>query len=207
MKKRLVVVLGAALSLTMCTAIPAFASEATASRGTVTASSLNVRAGASTSNRIVGGLDEGDKVTIVGKNNGWYKIRYDGSTAYVAGNYVSTSGSSSSSSSASTRSSSWNGAVLNRTNGTITGPSGKETYYNMDMSNIVRIMRARGNKGKYWVRKDGVKMLGNYVMVAANLNTHPRGSLVATSLGTGIVCDTGGFAAHNPNQLDIAVTW
>ena len=50
-------------------------------------------------------------------------------------------------------------------------------------------------------------MLGSYVMVAANLSVHPRGSLVPTSLGTGIVCDTGGFAASNPNQLDIATSW
>ena len=60
---------------------------------------------------------------------------------------------------------------------------------------------------EYWVRDDGVKMLGDYVMVAANLNLRPRGSLVETSLGTGIVCDTGGFAKKNPTQLDIAVTW
>ena len=77
----------------------------------------------------------------------------------------------------------------------------------MDMSNIVRIMRARGNKGKYWVRKDGVKMLGNYVMVAANLNLRPRGSIVETSLGKAIVCDTGTFARRNPTQIDVAVTW
>ena len=44
-------------------------------------------------------------------------------------------------------------------------------------------------------------------MVAANLGVHPRGSLVETSLGTGIVVDTGGFAEGNPTQLDIAVDW
>lgn len=50
-------------------------------------------------------------------------------------------------------------------------------------------------------------MYGDYVMVAADLNTHPRGSLVESSLGTAIVVDTGGFAASNPNQLDIATAW
>ena len=81
----------------------------------------------------------------------------------------------------------------------------KETYYNLDMSGVISIMRGIGNNDQYWVRSDGVKMLGDYVMVAANLNIRPRGSLVETSLGTGIVCDTGGFAAVNPTQLDIAV--
>lgn len=101
----------------------------------------------------------------------------------------------------------WDGPVLNAFNGTVTGPNGKETYYNLDMSGVVEIMRGLGNTDEYWVREDGVKMLGDYIMCAANLEVHPRGSLVESSLGTCIVCDTGGFAASNPNQLDIAVTW
>lgn len=101
----------------------------------------------------------------------------------------------------------WNGSVLSAASGVNYGPSGKETYYNLDMSGVVSIMRGMGNTGEYWVRADGCKMLGDYIMVAANLSVHPRGSLVPTSLGTGIVCDTGGFAAGNANQLDIATIW
>jgi hypothetical protein len=91
--------------------------------------------------------------------------------------------------------------------GVFYGPSGKETYYNLDMSGVVAIMRAMGNTDEYWVRSDGVKMLGDYVMVAADLSLRPRGTLVQTSLGMGIVCDTGSFALSNPTQLDIAVNW
>ena len=101
----------------------------------------------------------------------------------------------------------WRGPRLSKGRGTIMGPSGKETYYNLNMAGVVRIMRRMGNNDEYWVRSDGVKMLGNYVMVAANLNIRPRGSIVQTSLGPGIVCDTGTFAKRNPTQLDIAVTW
>ncbi|MBE6027005.1 MAG: hypothetical protein E7227_00175 [Clostridiales bacterium] len=101
----------------------------------------------------------------------------------------------------------WKGPVLTKSSGTVTGPSGKETYYNLNMAGVVSIMRGIGNEDEYWVRDDGVKMLGDYVMVAADLGLRPRGSLVETSLGTGIVCDTGGFAQRNPYQLDIAVTW
>ena len=101
----------------------------------------------------------------------------------------------------------WDGPVLTPSAGVVMGPSGKETYYNLDMSGIVAIMRDMGNKDEYWIREDGCKMLGDYIMCAANLNVHPRGSLVESSLGTCIVCDTGGFAAANPNQLDIAVNW
>ena len=68
-------------------------------------------------------------------------------------------------------------------------------------------MRSMGYTDEYWVREDGCKMLGDYIMVAANFNLRPRGTIVETSLGKGIVCDTGGFAKKNPYQLDLAVTW
>lgn len=101
----------------------------------------------------------------------------------------------------------WNGSRLTAGSGVNYGPSGKETYYNLDMTGVIYMMRCLGNTDEYWVRSDGCKMLGNYIMIAANLSIHPRGSLVQTSLGTGIVCDTGSFAEEDPNQIDIAVTW
>ncbi len=101
----------------------------------------------------------------------------------------------------------WKGPVLSKGRGVNYGPSGKETYYNLNMSTVVSIMRSMGYTGEYWVREDGCKMLGDYIMVAANLNLRPRGSIVETSLGDAIVCDTGGFAKRNPTQIDIAVTW
>ena len=101
----------------------------------------------------------------------------------------------------------WKGPFLSRRAGTIMGPSGKETYYNLNMSRIVSIMRGMGNTDEYWVREDGCKMLGDYIMVAANFNIRPRGTIVETSLGPGIVVDTGGFAKRNPYQLDLATTW
>lgn len=83
----------------------------------------------------------------------------------------------------------------------------KETYYNLPMDGVISIAKSQGIEGEYWVRDDGCKMYGNYIIVAANLDVHPRGSLVETSLGTGIVLDTGGFAATNHTQVDIATAW
>lgn len=105
------------------------------------------------------------------------------------------------------KNSSWSGEVLNAFNGVVYGPSGKETYYNLDMSGVISIMRSMGNTDEYWIREDGCKMLGDYIMCAANLDVRPRGSLVESSLGTCIVCDTGGFAYSDSYQLDIAVNW
>ena len=105
---------------------------------------------------------------------------------------------------------SYSGSKLTRSRGSIQGPSGKETYYNLNMNGVVSIMRRMGFSEleyPYNVRADGVKCLGPYVMVAAHLGKRPRGSKVQTSLGTGLVCDTGGFAANNPTQIDVATTW
>lgn len=106
-----------------------------------------------------------------------------------------------------TRSTTWKGAVLNRYNGVNRGPSGKETYYNLNMNKIVDAMKRLGVNSEYWVRNDGVKMYGDYIMCAADLSVYPRGSIVETSLGTGIVCDTGAFVKSTGIVLDIATAW
>ena len=98
----------------------------------------------------------------------------------------------------------WTGSKLTRAGGVNQGPTGKETYYNLNMSGVVSIMRNMGNNDAYWVREDGVKMLGDYVMVAADLQEHPRGSVVESSLGQAIVVDTGYL---EKDQLDVAVAW
>lgn len=102
------------------------------------------------------------------------------------------------------------GAHLTASGGVFNGPSGKETYYNMKMGQVVKNMRDLGyseTEYPYWVREDGVKMLGDYVMAAADFNTRPKGTILNTSLGQAIVCDTGQFTLTNPTQVDIAVGW
>ena len=59
--------------------------------GTVTATSLNVRSGASTSYSIIGNLAKGEEVEILSSSNGWHKISYSDSIGWVSSNYVSTS--------------------------------------------------------------------------------------------------------------------
>lgn len=98
-------------------------------------------------------------------------------------------------------------STLNKRNGRINGPSGEETYYNLNMSGCVKRMRDQGYDYEYWVREDGVKMYGPYIMVAADFHTRPLGTVMESSLGTAIVVDTGDFAETNPTQIDIATTW
>lgn len=99
------------------------------------------------------------------------------------------------------------GPHLTAESGTFTFEGHTETYYNLDMSVVVQVAQSRGIAGEYHVRSDGVKMLGDYIMVAACYDIHPYGCLMNTSLGMGIVVDTGGFVAWNPTGCDIATTW
>ncbi|WP_257211003.1 SH3 domain-containing protein, partial [Bacillus wiedmannii] len=46
--------------------------------GTINATSLRVRSAANTSSSILGNLKNGEKVTVLGKANGWAKISYQG---------------------------------------------------------------------------------------------------------------------------------
>jgi hypothetical protein len=99
---------------------------------------------------------------------------------------------------------------LTKSAGVFQGPSGKETYYNLPMGQVINNMRSLGysvEEYPFTVREDGAKCLGPYVIVAANLNLRPRGTIVETSLGMAIVCDTGGFAEYNSTQLDLATDW
>lgn len=104
------------------------------------------------------------------------------------------------------------GGRLTKSSGVFNGPSGVETWYNLDMSGVIGIMRKAGyseSEYPYWIRDDGVKMLGDYVMVAGDIiNTRKRGDIVETSLGTGLVCDHCERARiKDPTLIDIAVNW
>ena len=101
----------------------------------------------------------------------------------------------------------YNGLILNRYNGTVSGPTGKETYYNLSMDKVIFFMKELGYDYNYWVRSDGVKMYGDYIMIAANTYIYKKGTLLETSLGIGMVCDHCVASETNKNQVDIAVTW
>lgn len=101
----------------------------------------------------------------------------------------------------------WDGPILTKSKGVNYGPLGRETYYNLPMQGVIRIMRNAGyseSEFPYWVREDGVRMLGDYVMLAGRIGQFDRGTIVQCSLGEGIICDYGHLEW---NGLDVAVTW
>lgn len=95
---------------------------------------------------------------------------------------------------------------LTRSLGRVDGVSEVETWYNLPMDLVIENMRKRGYSEAdypYYIRSDGVKMFGDFVIVAADLNKYPRGSVVYTTLGQGMVLDTG----EDLDGFDIAVIW
>lgn len=102
------------------------------------------------------------------------------------------------------------GNKLTKSKGVFEGPSGRESWYNLPMVKIVEIMRQAGYNEEeypYWVREDGCKMLGPYILCAGNLEIRPRGTIVQTSLGAAIIADTGPFCKKNKTAIDLAVNW
>ena len=165
---------------------------------------LNVRSGPGQEYDVIGKLHINDLVTVVGEaGDVWMEIEYNDGIGYISSEYTQDTLPEE-----DTYNSDWNGPVLNKHSGVCYGPSGKETYYNLNMSKVIYYMQCLGYYDYYWVRSDGAKMYGNYVMVAANLSKYPKGTLVETSLGTGIVVDTGDFTKNGSGvEFDIATTW
>ena len=58
---------------------------------TVTASSLNFTSGPSTSHSIIGSLQKGQQVEYISESGSWAKVKYNGVTGYVHGDYLTKS--------------------------------------------------------------------------------------------------------------------
>ena len=95
--------------------------------------------------------------------------------------------------------------ILTATLGRITFNGHYETWYNLDMKNIVTKAHNEGFDGEYWVRSDGCKMLGEFIICAGHQSRY--GEAVETSRGTGLILDTGDFAKTEPTTIDIATNW
>ena len=92
------------------------------------------------------------------------------------------------------------------------GPSGKEGYYNVDETYVIKHAETLGYTiDDYHVREDGCRMLKDYIICAADYDVHEFGSIVETSLGKAIVLDTGSSLDRNERNfrcdIDLLTTW
>ena len=63
-------------------------SDTNENKKVVTANSLNMRSGASTSYRVITKLSKGTVVEVISESNGWSKIKNDGRLGYVSSEYL-----------------------------------------------------------------------------------------------------------------------
>lgn len=100
-------------------------------------------------------------------------------------------------------------SVLNKRMGVNYFNGQKETYYNLRMTGVIRLLDDMGiPHGEYWVRDDGAKMLGDYIMLATDTNRIPKGTIWETSLGTGMIVDhCSGSESYPGVWIDVAVNW
>ena len=178
-----------------------------------TIGSVNVREEPSLQSKILDTYEYRTKVKYVDSDSDWVMIKHGGKKAYMCKRYLSgtippeqTQKIQIASVSHKTTYES-SGQKLTRNLGTVNGPSGKETYYNLSMNRVVEFMKDLGYDYEYWVRDDGCKMYGDYIMIAANTKERPKGTIIETSLGTGMVCDHCVAAEWTKGQIDIAVNW
>ncbi|MEH7348214.1 C40 family peptidase [Gottfriedia acidiceleris] len=53
-----------------------------------TGNGVRIRSGAGTSNQILGSVNKNQKLDVISLSNGWYKIKFNGSTGYISASYV-----------------------------------------------------------------------------------------------------------------------
>lgn len=135
--------------------------DAVAATGEVTGSSVNVRSGPSTSASVLGSLKKGDGVEIISQNGDFYRIVYDGGTAYISASYVRVTGTVATSTPRPTATpdsgSSGDleeGEALIADSGTalMGDPSGSVIYEYLSRNDVVTILDSEG--GYYLVRTE-----------------------------------------------------
>ena len=136
--------------------------DAVAATGEVTGSSVNVRSGPSTSARVLGSLKKGDGVEIISQNGDFYRIVYDGGTAYISASYVRVTGTVATSTprptatpdSGSSSGDLEEGEALIADSGTalMGDPSGSVVYEYLSKNDVVTILDSEG--GYYLVRTE-----------------------------------------------------
>lgn len=161
----------------------------------------------------LGTLNKGEEVDVIDQNGEWCKCVVDDEVVYIYAELLAEECTAEDIIEANKLDYSVTTLIydsevpLTANLGRVAGPSGEETYYNLNMKNCVARMHDLGYEGEYWIREDGVKMFGDYVMIAANFDIRPLGTVLETSLGAGIVTDCGDFVEDNPTGIDIATNW
>ncbi|MBP3932092.1 MAG: SH3 domain-containing protein, partial [Peptostreptococcaceae bacterium] len=147
---------------------------ATGKKGTVTASALNIRSGASTSHSIVTKAYKGNTVEILESSNGWHKVKLsNGKIGWASAQYISTSGDNTNSGNTSQESTQ--------------SPSNNQSNTSSKVQAIVNTAKAQIGKKKAWGAEgpNAFDCSGlTYYIYKQNGITIPRTSREQSNFGT-----------------------
>ena len=174
--------------------------------GTVNESDVRVRDKSSTSGAILGTASKGAQVSVIGIENGWYKISAEGHTGFMRSDYITLNGSGNSSSSASGSSSSSSGSGSSSGKaGTVTGSyvnfrTGPSTSYQvistLSRNTEVKVLAKAGSW--YKIRYNGSTgyMVSDYVTIVDKTSS-------SSSSGSGKAsdCAAGSVSLYSASDL------
>lgn len=178
-----------------------------------TNTNANVREGASSKTKALDVYSYNTEVEYTDYNEEWVEIKYKDGIAYIYKKLISKEKNPEIKEEEKKQEKqeitySYSGSKLTKSKGINQGPSGGESYYNLPMDGVIQMMENLGYSETYWIREDGCKMYGDYIIVAADTRDLPRGTIIETSLGTAMVCDHCGYSErYDGIWLDIAVDW
>ncbi|WP_343343142.1 SH3 domain-containing protein [Terrisporobacter petrolearius] len=159
----------------------------TIKKGKVTASSLNVRAGASSNSYKIGSLKKGAIIDIESvSSSGWYKIKYGNRHGYVSGQYIEVLNNSNDSSTVATviKKGKINTNTLNVRSSASTNSSKLGTLSKGAIVEVVKVEKNGWYKIKY--KKGYGYVSSSYVVdVNSNDNTNNDSSTVPTVIKKG----------------------
>lgn len=110
----------------------------------VSASSVNVRSGPSTSKKLLGRMNRGESFSYSSDQNGWLQTNYQGKNAYVCKKYTTTQSSSVSTSVPETKPS------TDPVESTTSNPTASSTSVNINVSAAVSYNKKRGYSKDKW---------------------------------------------------------
>ena len=146
----------------------------TGKKGTVTATTLNIRSGASTSHSIVTKAYKGNTVEILESSNGWHKVKLsNGKIGWASAQYISTSGDNTNSGNTSQESTQ--------------SPSNNQSNTSSKVQAIVNTAKAQIGKKKAWGAEgpNAFDCSGlTYYIYKQNGITIPRTSREQSNFGT-----------------------
>lgn len=162
---------------------------------------LNVRNLPNTDGEKIAVLAANTEVHVTGiiADSEFVRIEYKGESYYVASEYLSDEKVDRYIITAPTE-------ELNSYLGTITDSYGyRLTYYDLDMSKCIEVMRRKGYTDEVWVDQYGYKRLGKYIMAAG---AYKKGTILKCSQGEVIIVDHGSFEeTYGKAALDLCAAW